>query len=271
MTVILGRSVSKDGILRGTRHHHNHREPSPSPADDGERLNQAMHCATKISNRPITEHDETSPRWKAVEYFLEGSAGQLVKLDDCDVEGSFFSTMYSLILIRESLNITNPSWYDRRFEIRELDDICSGNRWKRIKCGTVEGKQGITELSLNNANLHGTIPPEVNVLRRTLQFLYLYSNTNLIGSIPEELSLLTNLQDLQIHYSGVSGTIPTSLGQLTSLKRFLLHGTKLTGTMPEEVCYLHEHGSLDTIHANCNHQLYNVQCDVECCTQCKSE
>ena len=128
----------------------------------------------------------------------------------------------------------------------------------------------ITDIYLNNANLVGTIPPEIYTLRG-LKSLDLCSNYGLIGSIPSEIGLLTNLHDLHIQKTNIQGTIPTILGHLTSLNRLLIDETKITGIMPQEVCELKQIengvlGSLNSIHANCSGQPYSIQCN--CCDKC---
>ena len=87
---------------------------------------------------------------------------------------------------------------------------------------------GVRSLHLKNSQLNGTIPIEASAA------CGLFANAGIVGKLPGEMALLTNIQDLQIHYTSLETTIPTALVNMESLKNFLLDETKLTGVMPEE-------------------------------------
>lgn len=232
--------------------------PTAAPVDD--RLAGVVACASQLSGHVISEH-ESPIRWKVVDYFRNGP-GMYIDTADCAEEKSLFSTMYSMIVIRESLNVSNPSWNGERSYITDLSLVC---RWKRVVCDRVPDESGIpvvTGLSLNNAGLYGTIPPEIKGLWG-LGSLLMFSNPNLSGSLPSELGLLRNLVNLEIHDSTICGTVPTSLGKLISLREFRLYKTRLAGTMPNEVCSLQNDGNLTVLVADC------IFVECTCCTDCK--
>ena len=139
---------------------------------------------------------------------------------------------------------------------------------------TVDGtSKRVTEVSLRNKGLTGTIPthlgslsaltrldlitptcdggpcPDVNdhELNRltgpipaslgnlsSLQELSLHNN-RLTGEIPPALDRLSNLQVLSLGLNQLTGTIPNELGSLTSLQVLSLWGNQLTGPIPTEL------------------------------------
>ncbi len=96
-----------------------------------------------------------------------------------------------------------------------------------------DGNGQVTNLSLEDNQLSGTIPPELGGLTN-LQNLALADN-QLSGTIPPELGGLTNLQNLALADNQFSGTIPPELGGLTRLRRLGLEGNQLSGTIPPEL------------------------------------
>ena len=88
----------------------------------------------------------------------------------------------------------------------------------------------VTELTLHDNNLTGTIPPELRNLT-SLTLLWLREN-NLTGAIPPELGSLTNLGYLQLQQNQLTGAIPSALGNLTSLADLYLYENQLTGAIP---------------------------------------
>jgi hypothetical protein len=228
--------------------------PTLVPTDD--RLNQVVQCASELSGSNITSADAV--RWKAVEYF-ENGAGKNIDVNHCDDKGSFFSIMYSMIVLRESLNVDNPTWNDDKKPIVDISDVC---RWKRLRCSPSVDAVGITDLLLSHADLEGTIPPEIAGLSE-LEEIVAFSNPKLIGSIPTELGLLTNMREIQLHFTDVTGQVPSELGNLSQLAYLRLYDTGLQGSMPSEVCSLRVNGNLTVLEADCT----TLQCD--CCTKCK--
>ena len=237
---------------------------SPTASNTNERLEEVLTCASRHSGFDINENDNPH-QWKAVQYLVNGG-GKYVNTDDCHEKDALFSSVYSLIVLRESLSIDNPTWYAERSFVKSIGDLC---RWKRVGCGIASkdtGSLAITHIMLNHANLTGTIPSEIQGLWR-LEFLDLNTNAGLSGSLQSDLGLLPYLQSLLVHNTNLEGTLSTSFGQLTRLHQFVLHDTKITGQMPVEVCALFANGDLRDLRANCDGQPYSVQCS--CCTRCK--
>ena len=91
----------------------------------------------------------------------------------------------------------------------------------------------VTQLSLPNTGLTGTIPPELGNLS-ALTFLHLHSN-QLTGGIPAKLGDLSNLTYLDLHSNQLTGGIPAKLGDLSNLTYLDLHSNQLTGGIPAKL------------------------------------
>ncbi|RVX13490.1 Receptor kinase-like protein Xa21 [Vitis vinifera] len=99
------------------------------------------------------------------------------------------------------------------------------------------------QLSLNNNDLTGTIPPSIGQLQK-LQGLYLPAN-KLQGSIPNDICQLRNLVELYLANNQLSGSIPACLGELAFLRHLYLGSNKLNSTIPLTLCSLNDILSLD--------------------------
>ncbi|WP_420632775.1 Ig-like domain-containing protein [Candidatus Palauibacter sp.] len=91
----------------------------------------------------------------------------------------------------------------------------------------------VTQLSLVDNGLRGSIPPRIGNLR-ALRSLWLYSN-ELSGSIPPELGNLLELQRLGLSSNDIDGSIPPELGRLTKLITLWLQYNDLSGPIPSEL------------------------------------
>lgn len=90
-------------------------------------------------------------------------------------------------------------------------------------------------LVFTSNNMKGTIPPEVSLLRSSLEFLELGTN-EIIGTIPTEVGLLTQLRRFYSDWSNRhTGIIPTELGQLTKLEELDIGYNLFSGQLPTEL------------------------------------
>ena len=114
---------------------------------------------------------------------------------------------------------------------------------------TVEGTPArVSELSLLNRGLRGTIPAELENLT-SLKILDLGTTfevceggvcretdenerNQLTGGIPAAMGGLQSLEFLSLTRNQLTGSIPTDLGNLSSLSAFALGGNQLTGAVP---------------------------------------
>ena len=233
---------------------------SSTPTDSTDRVNKVWACASKLSG-PRRKKDD-SVMIMALSWFLTGAGKDIaISESNCDWNTPF-GILYALIIIRESLSVHDKSWHP----IRPLVDATEVCNWKRIKCDI---NKTVVALTLNHANITGTIPLELTDGLSSLTRLYLYCNENLVGPVPSEIGRLGTLKEVFLHKSGLSGPIPSELGQLTLLDELLLDGTRLSGTMPPEICKLRTR-NLHDLRANC-HDGGSIQCDhPTCCTSCRS-
>ncbi len=91
----------------------------------------------------------------------------------------------------------------------------------------------LRQLDLDDNELTGAIPPELGDLPQ-LRRLVLGAN-QLTGAIPPELGRLSQLTMLDLGNNSLSGTIPSELGSLPRLDSLLLHRNELTGPIPPEL------------------------------------
>lgn len=99
--------------------------------------------------------------------------------------------------------------------------------WFHVTCNN---ENSVTRVDLGNANLTGTLVPQLGNLEN-LQYLELYSN-NIRGRIPVELGNLTNLVSLDLYLNNLTGPIPDTLGNLKRLRFLRLNNNSLTGEIP---------------------------------------
>ncbi|KAH7516779.1 hypothetical protein FEM48_Zijuj10G0170900 [Ziziphus jujuba var. spinosa] len=111
-----------------------------------------------------------------------------------------------------------------------LVDPCT---WFHVTC---DSDSRVTRLDLGNANLTGSLVPELGKLQR-LQYLELYMN-NLAGPIPNELGGLKSLLSLDLYHNNLTGSIPPSLSKLSNLKFLRLNSNRLTGRIPRQLTKL---------------------------------
>ena len=95
---------------------------------------------------------------------------------------------------------------------------------------TTDDSGRVTELSLRDNRLNGTIPPEIGSLSN-LSVLALGAN-RLSGEIPSEIGSLTNLKLLGLGGNELSGAIPDELAGLSNLTELNLWGNHLSGRYP---------------------------------------
>ncbi|KAF9621810.1 hypothetical protein IFM89_028248 [Coptis chinensis] len=105
--------------------------------------------------------------------------------------------------------------------------------WFHVTC---DSSNHVIRLDLGNANISGSLGPELGELKH-LQYLELYRN-NIKGKIPKELGKLKNLISMDLYENALQGTIPKSLAKLKSLKFLRLNNNKLTGSIPRELAKL---------------------------------
>jgi len=101
--------------------------------------------------------------------------------------------------------------------------------WERVACAAGE----VTELSLFNNNIGGTLPKEIGLL--TNLTMLDFEDNELSGPIPTKIGLLTSLMRIRLASNQLSGSLPTEIGLLTSLTDLYLQDNKLSGSIPSEL------------------------------------
>ncbi|XP_051138544.1 leucine-rich repeat protein 2-like [Andrographis paniculata] len=105
--------------------------------------------------------------------------------------------------------------------------------WFHVTC---DSDNHVVRLDLGNANVSGTLGPELGELKH-LQYLELYKN-NIGGKIPKELGALEKLNSMDLYGNKLEGEIPKSFANLKSLRFLRLNDNKLTGSIPRELTTL---------------------------------
>ena len=95
---------------------------------------------------------------------------------------------------------------------------------------TANGSGQVTQLSLRNNGLSGSLPAALGKLE-SLQVLSLDRNS-ISGSLPSELGNLSNLTRLAMNRNNLTGSIPTELGSLSNLSIIGLARNQLSGSLP---------------------------------------
>jgi Leucine-rich repeat (LRR) protein len=103
--------------------------------------------------------------------------------------------------------------------------------WSGIACE--DAGTNVTDIYLENNNLVGTIPPDLDSLTK-LEWLALNSN-RLTGTIPPRLGNITTLYWLYLDYNQLTGSIPASLGKLVNVTDLQLQNNRLTGSIPPQL------------------------------------
>ena len=138
-----------------------------------------------------------------------------------------------------------PKDVSDRLALEALFKSCGGADWNRKQGWTtdtelaewegvkVDAEGRVTELDLEENNLAGSLPSELQQLS-ALTFLCLHGN-NLSGPIPPELGQLEALADIRLGCNQLSGPIPAELGQLGALTNLYLFKNALSGPIPVEL------------------------------------
>lgn len=95
---------------------------------------------------------------------------------------------------------------------------------------TVSAEDHVTDISLPDNHLVGTLPPEIGNFPELVRLNF---NTNqLSGPIPSEIGQLSKLINLVAGDNLLSGALPASLGNLSNLRGITLHWNQLSGPIP---------------------------------------
>jgi hypothetical protein len=101
---------------------------------------------------------------------------------------------------------------------------------------TYDDSLNLTVLSLEENNLSGNLPPEMEGMSNLI-FANL-SHNSLTGSIPPEFGNMPSIRWLDLSKNNLSGGIPSEIGNLSSLEWLILNVNRLSGSIPQEMVNL---------------------------------
>ena len=127
-------------------------------------------------------------------------------------------------------------------EVLEPND-CGGGIDKHIELlGECYNIETTTWLMLDNKNLTGAIPPEIENLTNLMRIQL--NDNQLTGSIPKEIGNLSYLQYLFLGNNQLTGEIPEEILNL-NLVQLGLGNNQLTGIIPESICNVNSINNLE--------------------------
>ncbi|GAB2227993.1 hypothetical protein Droror1_Dr00009822 [Drosera rotundifolia] len=107
-------------------------------------------------------------------------------------------------------------------------DCCAD--WFLVSCNNTNNRVYFLKV-LYSHHVTGFISPAIGDLTY-LTILAFSKLPKVTGTIPQSITKLTNLEFLDISYTGISGTIPEFLFEMNSLTTLILSGNKFTGPLP---------------------------------------
>eukprot|EP01039_Chlorochromonas_danica_P011827 gene11827-13328_t len=134
--------------------------------------------------------------------------------------------------LKDLYNSTHGASWLQSWNISSSDPC---GTWFGVTCHVV-GECHVTELTLENNNLVGSLPNSIGNLTK-IELLSLFSN-QLRGSIPSSIGNLAQLTDLELGSNQLTGTVPSSIANLVLLTDLRLYSNQLTGSIPSQVWQL---------------------------------
>jgi Leucine-rich repeat (LRR) protein len=156
----------------------------------------------------------------------------------------FSATVYFLLLLLGGYQILSAQVNEQdSLALVALYDSTDGENWVNSTnwltgdvsdwFGVTVSDGRVTELSLFNNNMIGTLPPKIGDLTG-MQILSI-GLSQISGSIPPEIGNLTNLTVLNLQQNFLTGTIPAEVGNLVNLMTCRLQGNQLNGSIPPKL------------------------------------
>jgi len=145
--------------------------------------------------------DETSPQSKALDWLIDDLQDQPI------VSRSKILQRWTMAIVYYGMN--GDEWTFSEGWLLS-DDICD---WFSTSTdpSTICNDEGLLQrLELQNNNLLGEIPEEIQLLSESLLVLNLSQN-QLLGVVPESLGKLTNVSLIQLQSNDLAGTIPSTM------------------------------------------------------------
>lgn len=147
---------------------------------------------------------------------LNASHLETLSLTNCSLTGSipFFGSLPNLQCL------------DLAYNMLQADD------WSFLS--SLSNCSILTELMLDENNLHGKLPSSIGNLSNSLDKLYL-SNNQISGFIPPGIGHLKSLTQLYMDFNLFSGNIPPNIGNLHNLVILAFGKNELSGQIPDAI------------------------------------
>ncbi|KAH9747807.1 protein kinase domain-containing protein [Citrus sinensis] len=170
----------------------------------------------------------------------------------------------ALLQVKAHIALDPQNFFERNWNLSATTNTSSSNsvcNWVGVTCGSRHGR--VTDLSIPNLGLGGTIPPHVanlsflvslNIsgnrfhgtlpnelwLMRRLRIIDLSSN-RISGNLFDDMcNSLTELESFDVSSNQITGQLPSSLGDCSKLKRLSVSFNELTGRIPQNIGNLTE-------------------------------
>ncbi|WP_052259528.1 immunoglobulin domain-containing protein [Flavobacterium sp. KMS] len=158
---------------------------------------------------------------------LQNSKRELLKATEAtDISSSEKDALLALYNSTNGANWKNKQGWDFNKPVTSWDGVTG---WYGLS--VTNGH--LTYLNLENNNLNGSLPAEIEELK---YLTYFNVNVNKVtGNIPPEIGQLENLQILYLNQNEFTGTIPLEIMQLKQLQVLDLRANKLTGEIPVSI------------------------------------
>eukprot|EP00587_Corethron_hystrix_P004909 CAMPEP_0113297048 /NCGR_PEP_ID=MMETSP0010_2-20120614/74_1 /TAXON_ID=216773 ORGANISM="Corethron hystrix, Strain 308" /NCGR_SAMPLE_ID=MMETSP0010_2 /ASSEMBLY_ACC=CAM_ASM_000155 /LENGTH=414 /DNA_ID=CAMNT_0000149875 /DNA_START=17 /DNA_END=1262 /DNA_ORIENTATION=- /assembly_acc=CAM_ASM_000155 len=173
----------------------------------------------------------------AFDYVLELSE------EDCPPDDPMDLQRYVMALYYYSTNGDN--WDDKGNYLDQNLDECD---WLGLTCDvTIDGERKITQITHDENNLTGTLPPELGCLPELVVFQA--DDNKLTGPVPDTLTNNLKLERVDLDNNLLTGTIPQQIGKLQNLIIWDTDDNLMTGSIPDSIFSI---GTLQALDINSN-------------------
>jgi len=234
---------------------------NPNNENEVEKTIRSLLTEQGVSSKHFSKH--SSPQYRSLAFITKEVVSEHIKFDSLNEKSVFtyedgvltsFNQAYAdrhkileryvLLVLYYSTTTNSKDWKANGKWLESGTDVCSN--WHGVTCDSITSIKNslelnyVTELSLND--------------------------NALVGTIPDELSHLDDLTSLDLDGNYLSGTLPNSIGKLTSLNTLKISDNFLDGDVPAGVCDLVNAGILSEFYSSCGGGKGQINCD--CCDVC---
>ena len=199
---------------------------------------------------------------------ITGAAAADQGVYTCEAQSSLVPEFYIRTIV--DLNVEMSALQADSLALVDIYNAAGGPNWANQGnwlVGTVDTWEGVvvsngrvTELSMYQGDMSGTISPSIGQLTELTKLEIkgdedTRTYVDIHGSLPAELWNCTKITRLQIKFTNITGNIPAGIESMTALQEINFQGTKLGCQIPEELFnlpslikpYLHESDFTGTV------------------------